>query len=148
MNKIKIISIASAAVMVCSATTVGLISSSAVETVTPATTSACDYYNTHNEGKALTICVSTEWQMDNARFTAYFFNERTGKGEFKDLEKNGRATVNHSVTVPGNYTHVIFLRLAQNAPNDFELAWNKTIALRISDLPDDTYRISGWELNA
>ncbi|MBQ6387505.1 MAG: hypothetical protein IJH96_02665 [Ruminococcus sp.] len=140
MKKSKIISAISAAVMICSATTVSLVPASATTALDTIVTGENPDY------RYIQVCISNEWKSENARFAAYFFNERTGKGEFKNLTDYNRENNKYILTVPDGYTHVIFLRLPQAAPNDFENALHKTNPLELGSVINNTYHINGWEI--
>ena len=92
----------------------------------------------------LNVNISNEWKMHNASFGAYFFNEYTGANTWAKVDCRGY--MGNSVTVNGDYTHVLFVRL-KDANLDWSSAWNKTPDLRISDL-NGSYTINGWELDA
>ena len=121
--KTRIISIATAALMTLSVATATMASASAA-TVDGTSVSA----------------------YQNALYGAYFFNENTGDSAWAKVDCRGY--MGDSVTISGDYTHVIFVRINPETGKlsfDKGNAWNKTADLRISDL-NGVYTINGWEL--
>ena len=138
--KTRIMSIVAAAVMACSTAAVSMATASAA--TADASVATANYTN-----KFIQVYVSDEWLQDGARVAAYFYNEANNQKEWKNLTQYRPGSKTQGVTVPGDYTHVIFVRLPKDAGNSFDQAWNKTSDLRISDL-GNTYSIQGWELES
>ena len=136
--KTRIISIATAALMTLSVATATMASASAA---TVDGTSVSAYQST-----TIKLNISKEWSTHNALYGAYFFNENTGDSAWAKVDCRGY--MGDSVTISGDYTHVIFVRINPETGKlsfDKGNAWNKTADLRISDL-NGVYTINGWEL--
>jgi len=137
--KKRIISIAAAAVMTLSMATVGMASASA------ATVGNTQTVGAYNQNITIKVNVSNEWKQHSASIGAYFFNEVNGQSTWATVSSSGY--MGSSVSVNGDYTHVIFVRFPVHTEYTFANAWNKTADLRISDL-NGSYTIQGWELDA
>ncbi|MBQ1438015.1 MAG: hypothetical protein IIZ07_08805, partial [Ruminococcus sp.] len=107
--KTRIISIATAALMTLSVATATMASASAA-TVEGTSVSA-------SQSTTIKVNLSDEWKMHNAHFGAYFFNEYTGANTWAKVDCRGY--MGNSVTVNGDYTHVLFVRL-----KDANLDWS------------------------
>ena len=72
---------------------------------------------------------NSNWNVDNARFAAYFF----GAGEtWESMTLVEGETNIYSVVVPGNYPNVIFCRMNPNATaNNWNNKWNQTGDLKV-----------------
>ena len=136
--KRRIISIAAAAVMTLSTAAVSMASASAA-TVNETAVSA------YNQGIKINVVVSSEWKQHSAAIGAYFYNCVNGQSTWANVRSSGY--MGSSVTVNGDYTHVIFVRFPVHTEFTWANAWNKTADLRISDL-NGRYVIQGWEQDA
>ena len=136
--KTRIISIATAALMTLSLATATMASASA------ATINGTQAVASQGQRINLSVNLSNEWKKDGAHFGAYFFNCVNGNNTWAKVDCRGY--MGNYVSVEGDYTHVIFVRL-KDTNLDWSSAWNKTADLRISDL-NGSYTINGWELDA
>ena len=142
--KTRIISIATAALMTLSVATATMASASAATIDCTQAVATCEA----SKKIILSVRFSDEWKSDGARFAAYFYNCVNNTSTWSDV----KCTVGYMgnlVSVEGDYTHVIFVRLNPNSKeNNFVKgnAWNKTADIKISDIRG-AYQINGWELD-
>lgn len=80
-----------------------------------------------------------EWRECNAAFSAYFWKAGTSDKKWVKMEHGSHG--NYVAEVPQGYTHVIFVRHAQNVTPDWSVMnmWGKTPDIKISDLGSYVY---------
>ena len=93
--------------------------------------------------KILYLLPTAEWDKDNARFAAYFFDSGT---TWKSMTRF--ATNKYYVVKPGNHPKVIFCRMnGANATNDWNNKWNQTVDLTVPTNGNNTCTISNFWAN-
>ena len=88
-----------------------------------------NYVEPPKEDVVLYLQPNANWNIDGARFAAYFF----GAGEvWESMTRVEGETNIYSVVVPGNYPNVIFCRMNPNATdNNWNNKWNQTGDLKV-----------------
>ena len=101
------------------------------------------WFSLSDAKKILYLLPTAEWDKDNARFAAYFFDSGT---TWKSMTKF--ATNKYYVVKPGNHPKVIFCRMnGATSANDWNNKWNQTVDLTVPTNGNNTCTISNFWAN-
>lgn len=90
---------------------------------------------------------NANWNKDNARFAAYFFNN-DGNTSWADMTLVEGETNIYTVTVPAGFDNIIFCRMNPTATaNDWNNKWNQTSDLKVPTDGTNLYTVTegAWD---